>query len=130
MLCWIRAVHHKPSAQPRAESSSPTPKPCTSGRRLSSPRHSPHAWHSQRDRDTSCSLAWTRWRTCRPPVLLSTDAHLRSNQPRSAPLVKLLSRELRGTAAWCTPEEVHCPFCEPRLPQIRFSVNITTNWEF
>lgn len=42
----------------------------------------------------------------------------------------MLSRELQGTAAWCMPEELHYPFCEPYLPQIRFSVNVTTNWEF
>lgn len=62
MLCWIRAVHHKPSAQPQAESSSPSPKPCASGSRLSSAHHSPHAWHSQQGRHLSCSLAQGRGR--------------------------------------------------------------------
>lgn len=52
------------------------------------------------------------------------------NSSGRAPQVKMLSRDLQGTAAWCTPEELHDPFCEPRLPQIRSSVNLTINWEF
>lgn len=52
------------------------------------------------------------------------------NSPGRASQVKMLSRELQGTAARGTPEELHYPFCEATLPQICFSVNITTNWEF
>lgn len=137
MLCWIRAVHHKPSAQPRAESSSPTPKPRASGSRLPFPRHSPHAWHSQRGRDVSCSLAHVQWRThsaARPrqdPTRPSAPAFiLAQNRPGRAPQVKVLSRELQGTAAWCTPEECTTLFLSQDYLKLCFSVNVTTNWEF